>query len=108
MPSHSAPEPDARPGARRSPFTLRAAIGRQRVLIGALAALVVIIGIGISGRAPLAGTLLAIELGALALARAVLPTETMGALAVRHRPIDVTVMGVLAVGLAILSTAPDL
>lgn len=91
-----------------SPYTLRAALRRQAVLVAALPVLAVIIAIGATGRAPLAGLLLAAELAVLALVRALLPTHSVGALAVRPRSVDVTVLMVLAVGLAFLSGTPNL
>lgn len=94
--------------SRPSPFTLRAALRRQAVLVVALPVLAVIVVIGALGQAPLAGILLAAELGCLALARAVLPTSAVGALAVRHRPIDVAVLLALAIGLVFLAGSPNL
>lgn len=91
-----------------SPYTLRAALRRQAVLVAVLLALAVIIVIGATGHAPLAGMLLAIELAVLALLRAVLPTHRVGALAVRPRPVDVTMLLGLAIGLAFLSGTPNL
>lgn len=91
-----------------SPFTARAALRRQAVLVVALPVLALIIVIGAMGRAPLAGSLLAIELLVLALVRAVLPTRVVGALAVRPRLVDVAVMICLAVGLISLVGAPNL
>lgn len=93
---------------RASPYTVRAALRRQAVLLVALPVLVVIIVIGALGHAPLAGVLLAAELGVLALVRAVLPVSAVGALAVRHRPIDVAVLLALAVGLLFLAGSPNL
>jgi len=92
----------------RSPFTLRAALRRQAVLVGALVVLVAIVAIGATGRAPLAGMLLAGELVVLALLRALLSAQAVGALAVRPRPVDVTIMLVLAAGLFALVGAPNL
>lgn len=93
---------------RASPYTVRAALRRQAVLLVALPVLVVIVVIGALGHAPLAGVLLAAELGVLALVRAVLPVRAVGALAVRHRPIDVAVLLALAVGLLFLAGSPNL
>jgi len=92
----------------RSPFTLRAALRRQAVLVCALVVLVVIVVIGATGRAPLAGVLLGGELVVLALLRALLSAQAVGALAIRPRPVDVTVMLVLAAGLFALAGAPNL
>lgn len=92
----------------RSPFTLRAALGRQKILVCALVILTVIIAIGASGRAPLAGTLLAVELVVLAGLRASLSAQAVGALAVRQRPVDVTVLLVLAAGLFAVVGVPNL
>ena len=44
----------------------------------------------------------------LAVLRAVLPVRTIGALAVRSRVLDVSALLLLAVGLAVLSTSPNL
>ncbi|PMC76276.1 DUF3017 domain-containing protein [Brachybacterium sp. UMB0905] len=92
----------------RSPFTLRAAFQRQAVLIVALLVLGVIVLIGALHSAPLAGMLLSLELGVLALLRAVLPVRTVGALAVRSRALDVTALAVLAIAIGVLSTSPNL
>lgn len=92
----------------RSPFTLRAALRRQAVLVLALGGLVAAVALGAAGRAPLAGLLLAGMLALLAILRAVLPTAAVGGLAVRGRAVDVTVLAVLAIGLAVLSRAPNL
>lgn len=92
----------------RSPFTLRAAFERQFVLTVALIAVVVIIAIGTFTEVALAGALLALLLGVLAVLRAVLPVRTVGALAVRSRGLDAGVMLVLAIGLVVLSTSPNL
>lgn len=94
--------------AERSPFTLRAALRRQAVLVLALCVLAAVVVLGLLGRAPTAGLLLAGLLGALALLRALLPTPAIGAVAVRGRATDVAVLGVLAIGLAVLSGAPNL
>ena len=58
--------------------------------------------------ASLAGLLLAILLGVLAVLRAVLPVRAVGALAVRSRGLDVAVLLVLAISLAVLSSSPNL
>lgn len=94
--------------ARRSPFTLTAAFGRQVVLTLALCALGVIIVLGVMVSVPLAGVLLSLLLLTLAVLRAVLPVRTVGALAVRSRLLDVAVLLVLAISLAVLSTSPNL
>jgi Protein of unknown function (DUF3017) len=94
--------------ADRSPFTLRAAFGRQAVLILALPLLAAIVVIGTVMGAPFAGRLLAGLLGVLALLRASLPVRAVGALAVRSRLLDVGVLTVLAIGIAVLSAAPNL
>lgn len=99
---------DGRVPEKRSPYTLRAALERQTVLAVALVALLGIVLIGISGRAPLAGALLAVLLGALALLRALLPIRAVGVLAVRSRGTDVGVLVVLATAIAVLSTSPNL
>ncbi|MGY5766187.1 DUF3017 domain-containing protein [Brachybacterium sp. DNPG3] len=91
-----------------SPFTRRAALRRQRVLTLGLIALGAIVVLGAVGPTPLAGAALAGLLGALALLRLVLPTRSVGALAVRSRGVDVCVLGLLAVGIAVLSGAPNL
>nr|WP_245354708.1 DUF3017 domain-containing protein [Brachybacterium sacelli] len=71
-------------------------------------AVVAITVLGTTVGAPLAGQLLAALLGVLALLRAVLPVQAVGALAVRTRMIDVGVLVLLAIGLAVLSVAPNL
>ena len=73
---------DGRVRAPRSPHTLRAAFRRQ--------------------------TVLALALSALALMRALLPVRAVGALAVRSRGLDVAVLLALALGIAVLSTSPNL
>lgn len=93
---------------RSSPYTLRAAVRRQAVLVVALPVLAAILAIGMTGRAPLAGVLLAVELLALAAVRALLPTRVVGALAVRPRPIDVGVLGLLGIAILVLCGAPNL
>lgn len=92
----------------RSPFTVRAAFRRQAVLTAALLAVLVIVGIGMTGAVPLAGALLAGLLAVLAVLRLALPTCRVGALAVRSRGLDAAVLLVIAVGLAVLSGSPNL
>ncbi|MFC7375980.1 DUF3017 domain-containing protein [Brachybacterium sp. GCM10030267] len=94
--------------ADRSPFTLRAAFRRQAVLTLALCALAGILVVGTTVSTPWAGALLAALLGVLALLRAVLPVRTVGALAVRSRALDVSVLALLAIGIGVLSSAPNL
>ena len=94
--------------ARRSPFTLTAAVRRQVVLTLALCALGVILALGVLVSVPLAGVLLSLLLVTLAVLRAVLPVRAVGALAVRSRLLDVTVLLVLAISLAVLTTSPNL
>lgn len=91
-----------------SPYTLRAALRRQIVLVIALIGVLGIIAVAATGRVPLAGTLLAVELVALALVRALAPTESVGGLAVRSRLLDVSGLLALAIGLGILVTTPNL
>ena len=93
---------------RRSPTTLTAAFQRQAVLTVALCALGGILVVGVVSSASLAGLLLAILLGVLAVLRAVLPVRAVGALAVRSRGLDVAVLLVLAISLAVLSSSPNL
>lgn len=92
----------------RSPYSVGAALRRQRVLVLTLLALGVIIAVGAQGAAPLAGGLLAILLVVLAVLRAGLAPDRLGALAIRSRGVDVTVLLVLAAGLAVLLDAPNL
>jgi hypothetical protein len=92
----------------RSPFTLRAALARQRVLVTALVLLTGCIGIGALHSASLAGQLVAVLLVVLAVLRLAMPTARMGALAVRSRGVDASVMAVIGVALAVLSTSPNL
>ena len=94
--------------APRSPHTLRAAFRRQAVLTLALPALALIVLVGATLSAPLAGVLLAALLLVLALMRALLPVRAVGALAVRSRGLDVAVLLALALGIAVLSTSPNL
>lgn len=94
------------PARRRVP--LREGLRRQRLLVLALVALVVVLLIGISTSAVLTGRLLAALLAALALLRATLPESALGALVVRSRGLDTLVMLALAVGISVLSAAPNL
>ena len=91
-----------------SPHTFSAAVRRQAVLTSALCALAVIVLLGVLRSASLAGLLLAVLLGALAVLRAALPVRAVGALAVRSRGLDVTVLVVLAISLGVLSASPNL
>ncbi|MGO2556974.1 DUF3017 domain-containing protein [Brachybacterium sp.] len=93
---------------RRSPFTFLAAVRRQAVLTAALCALGGIIVLGVLYSAALAGLLLAVLLGILAVLRAALPVRVVGALAVRSRGLDVAVLLLLAISLGVLSTSPNL
>lgn len=92
----------------KSPHTFGAALRRQLVLTLALLALAGIVVLGVLVSASLAARAMAALLGVLAVLRAVLPVRSIGALAVRSRGLDVTVMVVLAIGLAVLSTSPNL
>src|SRR5699024_9978128 len=92
----------------RSTFALLAALARQGVLTVALIARLAIVVIGAVAEAALAGVLLALLLGTLAVLRAVLPTRAVGALAVRSRFLDVSGLLVMAIALAVLSTSPNL
>lgn len=74
----------------------------------ALPVLGLVVVIGALHSASLAGVLLAALLLVLALARALLPVRTVGALAVRSRGLDVAVLLALSLGLAVLSTSPNL
>ncbi|WP_058235297.1 DUF3017 domain-containing protein [Devriesea agamarum] len=95
--------------SRRDPFTLRAAIQRQLVLVVALPLAFLIIVFGAFGFAAEAGIALAVLLGALAVLRAVLPIGWVGALAVRTRAVDVAVLTTFAVALVLLAlSAPNL
>lgn len=93
---------------RHSPFTLCAAVRRQAVLTAALCALGGIIVLGVVFSAALAGLLLAVLLGVLAVLRAALPVRAVGALAVRSRGLDVAVLLLLAISLGVLSSSPNL
>lgn len=93
---------------RRPPTSLAAAFQRQAVLTLALIALGGILVVGVISSAALAGLLLALLLGMLAVLRAVLPIRAVGALAVRSRGLDVAVLLLLAISLGLLSTAPNL
>lgn len=90
------------------PTSLRAALRRQRLLIIALLALVLVLLIAMNGAVPFAGRTLGVLLLALAAARVVLPEERLGGLAVRCAAVDAAVLAVLGLGLLILSTAPNL
>ena len=92
----------------RSPYTLIAALRRQAVLTAALCVLAAAVALGVTGSAPAAGKLLAGLLVVLAVLRGVLPVRRAGALAVRSRGLDVAALLVLAVGIGVLSTAPNL
>lgn len=85
-----------------------AACRRQWVLVLSVPAVVVIAVIGTTAGAPVAGQLFAALLGVLALLRAALPVHAVGALAVRTRMLDVGVLALLAIGLGVLSAAPNL
>lgn len=78
------------------------------MLTTALIAMAVIVAVGARTEVALAGVLLALLLGVLAVLRAVLPVRAVGALAVRSRGLDAGVLLVLAIGLAVLSTSPNL
>lgn len=91
-----------------SPFTLRAALRRQRLLVCALLLMTAIIAVAATGAVPLAGYLFAALLIVLALLRVTLPVESVGALAVRTRFLDVCGLLILAIGFALLSSAPNL
>lgn len=78
------------------------------MLIAALVVLGVVVAVGATGRAPLAGTLLGIELVILAVLRLTLPTRVVGALAVRQRLVDAAVLLVLGLGTLALVGAPNL
>ena len=93
---------------RRPPTSLAAAFQRQAVLTLALIALGGILVVGVISSAALAGLLLALLLGVLAVLRAVLPIRAVGALAVRSRGLDVAVLLLLAISLGLLSAAPNL
>ena len=93
---------------RHSPFTFSAAVRRQAVLSSALCALGGIVVLGVLYSAALAGLLLAVLLGILAVLRAALPVRAVGALAVRSRGLDVAVLLLLAISLGVLSTSPNL
>lgn len=90
------------------PHTFGAAVHRQIALILTLVALVVVIGIALAGAVPLAGRLLTGLLLVVAFVRLVVPVQKLGALAVRARGIDVTFLLILAVGIGVLSGAPNL
>jgi hypothetical protein len=94
--------------APRSPHTLRAAVRRQTGLTLALIARALIVVVGATVSATHAGLLLSALLLGLALLRALLPVRAVGALAVRSRGLDTAVLLVLALGIAALTTSPNL
>lgn len=95
---------------KSSPFSRRAAVHRQRLLLAALA----VLGFGVIPLAfvagvPTAGTALGTLLLVLALARLLLPVNTLGALVVRMRLIDVATLTLLGGAILTLSlTSPNL
>lgn len=94
--------------SQRSPFTLRAALRRQVVLICALAALGLCLIAGAVWGIPTMGGLLAGLLLGLAITRAVASADAVGALAVRRKRIDVPLLLIMALGLAVLAASPNL
>ncbi len=93
-----------------SPFTKRAALYRQRLLLVTL--LVVTFGViplGFIAGVPAAGICLGVLLLVLAGARLVLPVEALGALVVRMRYVDVMTLALLGTVILVLSTtSPNL
>ena len=93
---------------QRSPFTLGAAVRRQSVLTAALVGRAIVVLVGMSGHAPLAGMLLSAELLVLAAVRLLLPTRAVGAMAVRSRLLDGAFLLLLALAIGALTTSPNL
>ena len=97
------PRPARDPRAR-SPYTLRAALRRQRPLLVALLVALAIVLIGAAGNVPLAGR----AMGILMLVLLAVPAQRLGALVVRTRLLDAAVLLALGAGLIALSAAPNL
>lgn len=93
---------------RRDPHTFGAAVRRQIALILTLVALAVVVAVGLVGDVPSAGRLLTGLLVVVAIVRLAVPVQRLGALAVRARGVDVGILLVLAVGIGVLSGAPNL
>ena len=92
-----------------SPYTLRAAIRRQRWFLLALAGIPVALLAAWLGYVPLAGVLLGIECALLGAARLMVPARCLGGIAVRERKLDAALYFVLAAALvAFALTAPNL
>lgn len=80
---------------------------RSLVLAVVAAGVGVAVALGLLAGFRAAGYMLAAVLGAVCLARALLPVRVIGAVAVRSRFLDVATTGVLALALAVLArTAP--
>lgn len=101
------PRPARDPRAR-SPYTLRAALRRQRPLLVALLVALAIVLIGAAGNVPLAGRAMGILMLVLAGVRLAVPAQRLGALVVRTRLLDAAVLLALGAGLIALSAAPNL
>lgn len=95
---------------KTSPFSRRAAVYRQRLLLAVLVLLACgVMPLAFVAGVPAAGVALGILLLVLALARLVLPVDALGALVVRMRLIDVGILTLLGGGILALSlTSPNL
>ncbi|MGQ4494992.1 DUF3017 domain-containing protein [Dermabacteraceae bacterium P13095] len=92
-----------------SPYTLGAAIRRQRWFLLALAGIPVALLFASFGQVPLAGVLLGSECALLGVFRLLLPATCLGGIAVRERKVDASLYFVLAVALiGFALTAPNL
>ncbi|MCT1558333.1 DUF3017 domain-containing protein [Helcobacillus massiliensis] len=92
----------------QSPYTLRAAMVRQRALIFALIGLLATVLIALLVDVSTGGFALAGLLLCLAVVRLVVPARRLGGLVIRRRVIDAVILLVLAGGLLLLSSSPNL
>lgn len=94
---------------KKSPYTLQAAIRRQRFLITILLLLVaVVLPLGLLVSVPTAGYALGGILILAALLRLSLDADYLGALVVRRKWIDVLILLTLGISIILLSTSPNL
>ncbi|MBV7411605.1 DUF3017 domain-containing protein [Dermabacteraceae bacterium TAE3-ERU27] len=92
-----------------SPYTLRAAIRRQRWFLLALTGIPVALLAAWAGQVPFAGVLLGVECLLLGVARLAVPARLLGGIAVRERKLDAALYFSLSAALIALAlTAPNL
>lgn len=93
----------------RSPYSLGAAVHRQRLLLVTLGIVFfVVLPVGLFFSVPTAGYTLSALLFALAVVRLILPVDALGALVVRRRSVDVATILVLAILIFVLASSPGL